>query len=505
MTVVRGAPHRSGRIDHVIVAIDLGTTNAKVGVFDGPRLLATASRAIQTVHPGPGRAEQDPDGWLATVGPTVHEACAAAGAGSVDAIGLTAQSDSLVVVGNDGRAMGPSLLWMDDRGTAEAARFERDLGRAAIHRRTGLRSAANYTAAKAAWLKEADPDRFARARWMLQPKDYVHLRLTGVPATDPSSASRTLLYDLETGDWWPDAVAAAGLSATQLPPLAPSASSVGTLTAEAGRLLGLPSGIPVVIGAADRAAEALGLGIGGPECMISTGTATGVALAVPLAERPVDDRITSPAHAIAGEALALLSIPTSGATVEWLAGIRGSRARDRIGSLTALAATSEPGARGVTVVPTFHGARSFRWEPRARGAIVGLDLGTSLADLARAFMEGIAFEVAACLAVLERAHGPIDHSRLTGGGFASPFAGQLLADITGRPAHRSGERDAALVGAMLIAGQAIGRWTDPRAQAVARLGAGRVLVPRSELQAAYAAAADRYRDTVDSVLAMAAD
>ncbi|MEA2610113.1 MAG: xylulokinase [Chloroflexota bacterium] len=498
------AVHPSERtIDLRILAIDLGTTNAKAGIFDRTRLVASASGPIRTAFPGPGRAEQDPDAWLMTIATTVRDACERTGADAVDAIALTAQSDSLVVVGADGSAIGPSLLWMDDRGTSEAERFERDLGRPTIHQRTGLRSAANYTGPKAAWVKAAEADRFAQARWLMQPKDYLHLRLTGVAATDPSSASRTLLYDLDAGAWWPQGVAALGLSEAMLPPVVSSASTVGGLTPEAARLLGLTAGIPVVVGAADRAAEALGLGIGGEECMISTGTATGVALAVPLGERSGDDRITSPAHAVAGEALALLSIPTSGAILDWLAGITRSRGRDPIRSLTDLAATSEPGARGVSVVPTFHGARSFRWRSGARGAIVGLDLGASLADLARAVMEGIAFEVAACIEQLARSGTSVVRSRLTGGGFAGPFAAQLMADVTGRPAHRSSERDAALAGAMLLAGQALGGWDDPRAQAVARLGASQIFEPRPEAQAAYAVAAARYMDAVDAVLGLA--
>ena len=501
MSGPRATPDRSEPIDLRILAIDLGTTNAKAGVFDGVRLVASASAPIRTEHPGPGRAEQDPAAWLATIAEVVREACAGAGAKAVDAVALTAQSDSLVIVGEDGAAIGSSLLWMDDRGTAEAERFERDIGRAAIHRRTGLRSAANYTGAKAAWVRAAEPERFARARWLMQPKDLLHVWLTGLAATDPSSASRTLLYDLDAGAWWPDGLAAFGLSEASLPAVVPSASTVGGLTREAGRLLGLAAGTPVVVGAADRAAEALGLGIGGSACMISTGTATGVALAVPLGKRPADDRVTTPAHAIAGEALALLSIPTSGAVLDWLAGLTRSRGRDPIRSLATLAATSEPGAGGVTVIPTFHGARSFRWRPEARGAIVGLDLGTTLADIARAVMEGIAFEVAACIEVLGRSGTPVERSRLTGGGFAQPFAAQLMADVTGRPAHRSSERDAALAGAMLLAGQALGAWDDPRAQAVARLGAGRIFEPRPEVQTAYAAAAARYREAVDAVLA----
>lgn len=493
---------RTDAIGPIVLAIDLGTTNAKAGLYDGGRLIASTSGAVRTLHPGPGRAEQDPDGWLPVIAATVREACATVAVESLDAITLTAQSDSLVVVGEDRRAIGPSLLWMDVRGTAEAARFEHDLGRDAIHRWTGLRSAANFTGPKAAWVRVAEPDRFAKARWLMQPKDYLHLRLTGEAATDPSSAARTLLYHLDDGAWWADAIAAFGLSASLLPPVVPSASSVGGLTREAAELLGLRPGTAVVVGAADRAAEALGLGIGGAECMISTGTATGIALAVPMAARPVDDRITCPAHAIAGEALALLSIPTSGAVVSWLAGITRSRARDPIRSLTLLAAASEPGARGVTVVPTFQGARSFRWQPEARGAIVGLELGTSLADLARAVMEGIAFEVAACIGELEGSGLSVERAQLTGGGFAQAFAAQLVADITGLPAHRSSEPHAALAGAMLLAGQAFGSWDDPRREAVARLGPAKVYRPRPATQDAYAGARARYRHAVEATLRM---
>ena len=175
LTRRRKRPERS--IDHTTVAIDLGTTNAKVGVFAGARLVATASRPIETTHPAPGQAAQGPGSWLEAVAAAVREAVAAADAapGSVDAIALTAQSDSLVLADERGDPLGPCLLWMDDRGTAQAAVFERDLGRAEIHRRTGLRSAANYTGAKAAWVRAEDPDRFRAARWLLQPKDFLHL------------------------------------------------------------------------------------------------------------------------------------------------------------------------------------------------------------------------------------------------------------------------------------------------------------------------------------------
>ena len=162
-----------------LIAIDLGTTTCKAGAFLEGRLIATASRPIETVHPAPGQAEQDPESWVAAVSACVRDVGHSADFGSVDAVGLTAQSDTLVVVGADGRATRPALLWMDTRGAHEAAEFEAAIGRAEIHRRTGLRSAFNYTGAKAAWVRRAEAATFDRARWLLQPKDFLCLRLTG--------------------------------------------------------------------------------------------------------------------------------------------------------------------------------------------------------------------------------------------------------------------------------------------------------------------------------------
>ena len=418
----------------------------------------------------------------------------------MDAVGLTAQSDTLVVVGADGRPTRPALLWMDTRGAHEAAEFEAAIGRAEIHRRTGLRSAFNYTGAKAAWVRRAEAATFDGARWLLQPKDFLCLRLTGAAVTDPSSASRTLLYDLQTQAWWPDALAAFGIPERLVPHVEASASGDDRLTRAGATTLGLAAGTPVVIGAADRAAEALGLAIGGAAAMVSTGTATGVALAFQDTIHVDDDRVTTPCHALPRERLGMLSIPTSGAIVDWLARLLGARGSNDAQSLVREASRSEPGARGVIAVPTFAGARSFRWEPRARGALIGLTLGTTDGDLARAVLEGIAFEVAACLETLRTSVGAIDRLHLTGGGHGDPFICQLVADVTGVASITFGERDGALAGAMLLAGSAIGVWTDVRAAAAARLGQRTWYEPDPGRHGTYRGLAARYEAAVAGAL-----
>jgi xylulokinase len=200
--------------------------------------------------------------------------------------------------------------------------------------------------------------------------------------------------------------------------------------------------------------------------------------------------------------LALLSIPTSGAILDWLARLTAGRERNPVRSLLRDAAGSSAGARGVMVVPTFAGARSFRWEARARGAIMGLELGTTRGDLARAVVEAIAFEVSACVGVLREAVGPIDRLLLTGGGHADPFVCQLMADVTGLPAVAFADRDAALAGAMLLAGAGVGAWQDARATAAGRLGRGTLFEPDPVLHETYRGLAGRYEVAVGAALSV---
>jgi xylulokinase len=485
----------------VVLALDLGTTVAKAGVFVDGRLVARADRPITTDRPTTDTSEQTADSWLDGLTSAAREVVAASQGAQIEAIGLSAQSDTLVVVDERGQAVRPAMLWTDPRGASAALEVERVLGRQSIHERTGLRSSFNFTAPKAAWLRTAEPDSFRRARWIMQPKDFVHLWLTGVPATDPSSASRSLAYDLRRGTWWDDAVEAYGLPRDSLLPILPSAACAGSLTASAARRLDLPAGVPVCLGAADRASEALGLGIEGAEAMISTGTATGVAMALPPGTFVADDRIATPAHAVAGESLALLSIPTSGILIDWLASVLRSAHPSSAGALFARAARSSRGANGVVAVPTFGGARSFRWEPTAQGAFLGLGLASTPDDLARATVEGITFEIAECLDVLGVSVGPVEELRLTGGVYTNPFMCQLTTDVTNQQARRFPERDAALAGAMLLAGQAIEAWPDARAVARSRLGHGTPFHPDPYAVAAYKEPRDRYRRAVDAVLA----
>jgi xylulokinase len=486
-----------------LLAVDLGTSSLKAGLYEGGALIATAHEPLVTSHPGPGLAEQDPEAWWAAMVRTVRTVTSGAGSPSVEAIAITGQSDSLVAVDAEGAPVRPCMLWMDPRGLRELEGALSTLGADSVRHVTGLRPGPNFTAPKAAWLRVHEPSSFTRARWLLQPKDYLLLRVIGEAVTDPSSASRYLAFDRHTLRWWPDMLEALGIPPGILPPIVPSDGVAGRTTPSAAVELGLRHGVPVATGAADRAAEALGLGIDATEVMVSTGTATGVVR--PIAHgHEIDDRsIITPFHAIRGETLAILSQPTSGVVLQWLAGLIGDRdvaSDEAVDRLAREAEASPPGAHGLIVLPHFMGARSIRWQPDARGAMNGLTLGTTRGDLARAIVEGVACEVGACLDHLAAAAGSPARLVLTGGANRSSLWAQTLVDVAGIGAVRYRDRDGALAGAMVLAGAAAGSWSDLRSAARLRLRPDALFSPDPDRAAIYGDLRRRYEEFSAQVL-----
>jgi xylulokinase len=396
------------------------------------------------------------------------------------------------------------MLWMDGRGREQLERAVAALGEGEIRRVTGLRAGANFTAPKAAWLREHEQSSFARVRWLLQPKDFLLLRLVGCAVTDPSSASRFLAYDRLARRWWPEMLEALDLSPGLLPRVVDSDGVAGHVTPEAAMELGLLAGIPVAAGAADRAAEALGLGIETTEVMVSTGTATGVVQPIGRDVAVTDPAIITPFHAVRDEVLAILSQPTSGVVFDWFARLvdrEGDLDHDTLLARLAIEAeASPPGSNGLLVLPHFMGARSIRWEPATRGAVLGLTLATTRGDIARAIVEGVSFEIAACLEHLSATAGPPARLVLTGGANRTSIWAQTLVDVAGVEGVRYADRDGSLAGAMVLAGGAIGAWSDLRGAARGRLHTDALLTPDPDRHALYRRLRETYEDFYSRVV-----
>jgi xylulokinase len=337
----------------------------------------------------------------------------------------------VVLVDEIGLPLRPAVLWADARSGAELAayrRLDRDLDR-----RLANPSAVGMAGPSLLWLRDHESDAYTSARWALQPKDWLRMRMTGEAATEPSDASATLLYDLLADDWAYGVVEDLGLRAELLAPLVLSARVAGTLKGEAADDLGLWEGLPVAAGAADTAAAMLGTGLVLPGPVQLT-VGTGGQVVTPK-ERPEPDpqgrthlyRAASP-----GLWYSMAAIQNAGLALEWVRGVLGVSWKDVYEEAFAV----PPGSDGVTFLPYLSGERTPRFDPGARGAWTGLGLDHTRAHLLRGALEGVAFALREALEALEDLGIVAPELRLAGGGTGrgsgEPWR-QLLADVLGRP------------------------------------------------------------------------
>ncbi|CAA9341252.1 MAG: Putative xylulose kinase, partial [uncultured Gemmatimonadaceae bacterium] len=243
----------------MLLGIDVGTGSSKALLLGPDGAVAVEAASPHPVSAArPGWAETDPEAWWASVVAAVRSAVGDRG-DAVEAIGLSGQMHGVVLAGHDGGALRPAILWADGRSAGQLVAYARLPGELAAV--LGNPVVAGMAGPTLLWLREHEPEAYARASWALQPKDWLRARLTGTVETDPSDASGTLLYDVEA-DGWSGAIAEAlGLRRDLLAPVREAAEPAGGLLATAGAALGLPAGIPVAVGAADTAAGGLGTGL----------------------------------------------------------------------------------------------------------------------------------------------------------------------------------------------------------------------------------------------------
>lgn len=474
-----------------ILAIDIGTTACKA-VLTGPdgSVAGMGQAEYPTHHPRPLWAEQDPEDWWHAAVEATRAALHAAGGRpfEVAAIGLSSQRETVALADAAGRPLARAISWMDRRGAEQVHRLVDKLGFEAIHRHTGMVPDAAFTLAKLLWLAEHEPELLGRARWLLQPRDFVAHRLTGQFITDPSLASRTMMWEAEAGRWWEPAFDELGIRPERFPPVVSSHAVIGRLSPAAASALGLPAGIPVVAGGGDRCCEALGVGLTLGQAMESTGTTSNLSVVVASLPERRDPRLAYTAHVLPGHWLAEQGLNATGAILRWLRQLAYSaehrqarqEGHDVYERMTAEAAEVPPGAEGLLLFPYFMGARAPRWQPTARGAVVGLTLQHGRAHLVRAAMEGVAFELRACHRVLEEAGLAPREVVAMGGGAKSRLWLEIKAAVLGvplsvppdRPGSPAGSRGAGGMGRGPLLGSRGGGSPSQPAAGVRRAGCG---------------------------------
>ena len=447
-----------------ILTFDLGTTGCKVCLWDSSGALrSSADRGYPIHHPQPDWAEQDAEDWWTAAVEAGRRCLGDQDARRIAVIGLSSQREGVVPIGRDGQPLSRCIIWMDRRCRPQSARLGEEFGESFLHRHTGVAPDPNYTACKLLWLRENQPDLLARTTVFLQPRDFLYYRLTGTPATDHTLASRTMMIDLRKERWWPEMFTRVGVRPEQFPPVYRSIEAPYRVAAAAAAALGIPAGVPVALGGGDRSCEAVGAGLAGSRASDSTGTATQVSM---VADRLPENlgRVPCGIHAIPGRYLFELGVTTTASAMRWFRELIGL-AQEDLAALEREAAASPPGARNLIMQPFLMGARSTRWNPDARGLLLGLSLGHTRGDIARALMEGVGYEVGTCLDGLRDMGIAPGELAVIGGGAKSDLWAQIKADILGMPVYRPLYTEAASLGAAVLAATAVGLVTDPGAAA----------------------------------------
>jgi xylulokinase len=463
---VTAAP-RGARDAPLFAAVDAGTTGARAIAYDlQGRQVGEVRRPYRISSPRPGWAEQDARDWAEGAAAALRGLAARSrAAGRIRAIGLTGQCPSMVPVDRHCAPLRPGMLYRDNRAVAEALKMRLRIGDEALHQRTGHVAEAFHVGPKVLWLRRHEPGTLARARFILQPRDVVLHRLTGLARTDETHANATLFFNLRERAWDAGLLAAFDVDPALFPPALPPWEVAAELPGRTAGELGLDAGVPVVIGAADSQCAAFGAGVTGPGPVSEmAGASSCLNSAVP---EPLPDlRVTHYSHAVPGCYCTELGVNTTGAAITWAVKALGyatyaelsadaGRCRRR------LQRRARPGggqgAGAVDAAPLFlpYLGDGERDDPSARAGFIGLSDRHGRQELAFAVIEGVALGVRSVLQILERAGSPLAELRVGGGGGRLDLAGQTKADLLGRPVLHL-DLDPAGFGAAMLAAAAAG-------------------------------------------------
>ncbi len=392
--------------------------------------------------PRAGWAEQSPDLWWTAVQMCIAEIDEP----QVDAIGVTGQMHGSVFLDDANEVIRPALLWCDQRTEGEVIKLHEEVGEGVLRRITGNPAMTGFQLPKILWLRSHEPENYARVRKVLLPKDYITFKLTANFATDVSDASGVGLMELGTKRWSGELLGSLRLSADLFPQIVESAEKVGKTG----------SGCPVVAGAGDQAAGAVGTGAVTPDILSLSLGSSGVAFAS-IAELAENRDGTVHLFAHANRAWHVMGVMLAcGSAIAWAKSILAPAVTFEEFGRLALTAPANDSA--VTFLPYLSGERCPVTESRPFGTWAGLDLSATPASLARSVFEGVTFGLASVVeAVREHAPGA-STCRVTGGGAQSDMWLQMLADVLQVPIHTMEVDEGPAMGAAILAGVGIGIW-----------------------------------------------
>lgn len=356
----------------------------------------------------------------------------------------------------------PALIWCDQRTEKQAQELADLFGTERLIQLTCNPPLTNFTLTKLLWVRETEPENWRRVRYVMLPKDYVRFRLTGERAIDVADASGTLLLDVAERIWSSEVLSRTGIEKQWLPALCESPEVCGRISAQGAEATGLKAGTPVVGGAGDQAAGAVGMGIVRAGVVSATIGTSGVVFAA--TDRPALDprgRLHTFCHAIPGRWHVMGVTQAAGLSLRWFRdrfGAGSGDGRDPYDHLTEEASTVAAGAAGLFWVPYLMGERTPHLDPNARGALLGLSASHTRAHVIRAILEGVAFSLKDTFTIFDELKVPVKRIRLGGGGARSTLWRQIQADVYGHEVELVEAEEGAAYGAAILAGVGAVNW-----------------------------------------------
>jgi xylulokinase len=418
------------------MGLDISTTSAKALIIDELGKVAAVKGTPQPIsQPKPLWSEQNPQDWWDGMVEAIKGAIAEAGitGSEIAGIGLTGQMHGLVMLDAAGNVLRPSILWNDQRTQKQCDDMTETIGFERLIQLTGNRALTGFTAPKLLWVRENEPDVYAKCAHILLPKDYIRFKLTGDYATDLAGAAGTSLLDVANRQWSQEVIDALNIPAEWLPTVHEGPQTTGTITEEIAQLTGLKAGTPVVGGGGDQAAGAVGMGCVTPNIIGLTVGTSGVVFA-PLAQYAYEPegRLHAFCHAVPGQWHFMGVMLSAAGSLQWY---RDTFAPDiAFDTLLGEANDVAAGSEGLFFLPYLTGERTPHPDPFARGAFIGMTTRHTRAHMTRAVLEGVAYGLKDSFTLIDNVGLPEQFEvRISGGGAKSPIWQQIIADVIGAP------------------------------------------------------------------------
>ena len=474
------------------IGIDLGTSSVKLVLMDtAGHIIANVSKSYPIDYPKAGWSEQNPYDWYDACMEGMKELLDGQDESTVGGISFGGQMHGLVILDKNDEVIRPAILWNDGRTTKQCEYLNEVIGRDKLSEYTANIAFAGFTAPKILWVKENEPDNFAKIDKIMLPKDYIAYCLTGVHCTDVSDASGMLLFDVKNRRWSRQMLDICGVTEAQMPRIFESSECVGTVKKNIADELGIGSEVIVAAGAGDNAAAAVGTGtVGDGHCNVSLGTSGTIFISSKEFGVDSNNALHSFAHADGKYHLMGCILSAASANGWWMDKILGTN--DYTGEQSQIT-DDDLGNNNVYFLPYLMGERSPHNDPNARGTFIGLTMDTTRADMTQAVLEGVAFALRDSFEVARSLGIHIARTRICGGGAKSPLWKKIVANVLNIPVDIPENEQGPSMGGAMLAAVACGEYPTVRDAAEAIVKLTDTVEPEPELAAKYEERYQKFR------------